>query len=66
MHIFVNGVREECQAEFSLADLIKGITPDTIKLLVIVNKKLIPPENYPGHYLKSGDMVELIAPAFGG
>jgi sulfur carrier protein len=66
MGVIINGFREEIEESASIAEIIANNQEFEVHMIVELNKRFIHQKNYETTYLKEGDVLELIHPAFGG
>lgn len=66
MWTIINGFREEIPETCSIARVIADNQEFEVHMIVELNKRFIHQKDYETTYLKEGDVLELIHPAFGG
>ncbi len=66
MHLTVNGEAPEVPNECSVADLIRLRSLEGKPCAVEVNRTVIPRGDHPTHYLKPGDLIEIVTLVGGG
>jgi sulfur carrier protein len=65
MGVTINGFREIIP-EPSISEIIANNQEFEVHMIVELNKRFIHQKDYETTYLKEGDILELIHPAFGG
>jgi thiamine biosynthesis protein ThiS len=66
MRAIINGFQEEIPDFSSVAGIIDHNQEYSVHMIVELNKRFIHQKDYESTYLKEGDVLELIHPAFGG
>lgn len=66
MRTIINGFQEEISEPCSVAGVITHNQEFSVHMIVELNKRFIHQKDYETTYLKEGDVLELIHPAFGG
>jgi sulfur carrier protein len=66
MQVIINGFKEEIPEPCSVARVIADNQEFEIHMIVELNHRFIHQKDYETTFLKEGDVLELIHPAFGG
>jgi thiamine biosynthesis protein ThiS len=66
MWVIINGFKEEIPESSSIDQVIANNQEYEIHMIVELNHRFIHQKDYETTYLKEGDVLELIHPAFGG
>ncbi len=66
MWVIINGFKEEIPEPSSIAQIIADNQEYDVHMIVELNHRYIHQKDYEATYLKEGDVLELIHPAFGG
>jgi thiamine biosynthesis protein ThiS len=66
MQVMVNGFRESFPEGSSISDAIVSCQEYEIHMIVELNHRFIPQNEFDRIQLQEGDILELIHPAFGG
>lgn len=66
MQVIVNGFRESVSEGSSIGDVIASCQEYEIHMIVELNHRFIPQNEFDRIQLQEGDILELIHPAFGG
>jgi thiamine biosynthesis protein ThiS len=66
MQVLVNGFRESFPEGSSISDVIVSCQEYEIHMIVELNHRFIPQNEFDRIQLQEGDILELIHPAFGG
>jgi thiamine biosynthesis protein ThiS len=66
MWVTINGFQESVPEKTSIAAVIETNQEYEIHMIVELNHRFIYPKDFESTFLKEGDVLELIHPAFGG
>lgn len=66
MKVIIDGLAEEVEGGMSLAELIEARREASAELIVELNHRFVYHRDLASTFLKEGDQVEFIHPAFGG
>lgn len=60
MIVVLNGEERECQEGATLADLVAELGLGARRIAVELNRDIIPGDEYAGHHLQLGDVIEIV------